>query len=80
MMCFTHKTYMYETYLRVEKTTDHVAIKNRENTLYKKTFGPEDGNCYKRTERVATEVWDYQGSLSLAFSSTEGPYTTIPCL
>ena len=70
----------HETYLRVEKTNDHVAIKNRGNTLYKKTFGPKDGNCNKRTERVATQVWGYDGSLSLAFSSTEGPYTPSNCL
>ena len=71
MIC-THKT--YETYyLRVEKTSDHVAIKNRGNVLYKKTFGSRDGNCYKRTERVSTQVWNYEGSLSLAFASSEGP-------
>ena len=60
-------------YLRVEKTSDHVAIKNRGNVLYKKTFGSRDGNCYKRTERVSTQVWNYEGSLSLAFASSEGP-------
>ena len=61
------------------KTNYHVAIKNRGNTLYKKTFGSGDGNCNKLTEKVATQVWNYDGSLSLAFSSAEGMHT-IPCL
>ena len=67
ILCFKHKTY-----LRVEKTSVHVEIKNKGNSLYKKTFGEGDGNCKETTSRVNPQVWD-AGSLSLAVNSKEGP-------
>ncbi|XP_063678436.1 uncharacterized protein LOC134814281 isoform X1 [Bolinopsis microptera] len=66
--CVDDKQYMV---VEVEKTNDHVAIKNKGNTLYNKIFGSGDENCIKTTEKVGTQVWDYEGSLSLAFNSTE---------
>ena len=57
----------------MEKTNVHVEIKNKGNSLYKKTFGEKDGiNCGQTTSRVNPQVWD-AGSLSLAVNSKEGP-------
>ena len=61
----------YMLFLRVEKTSEHVTLKNKGRTLYSQTFGPNDGNCGKPTDRVITQVWDYDGQLALAFSSVK---------
>ena len=40
--------------------------------LYTKKFTTTDGDCYKPTKRITSEVKDYEGSLSLYFSSEKG--------
>jgi len=37
--------------------------------FYSKMFDEGDGNCYKRTKRVVTQVWNYTEKLGLALSS-----------
>merc|ERR1712224_1118831 len=46
-------------------------LRNRGNDLYTKVFTSRDGNCNRETDRVSTQVWEYDGSLSLSFPSEE---------
>ena len=71
---------------RIEKTPWYVKLKNKENILYTKGFTTTDGNCYKPTKRIRSEVKNNDGSLNLNFFSEKGNHRTnsraveIPCL
>ena len=58
------------------KTPDYVSLKTGGKTFYTKMFDEGDGNCYKQTKRVVTQVWNYTDKLGLALpsESEEGRY------
>ncbi|KAL5254732.1 hypothetical protein ACHWQZ_G014239 [Mnemiopsis leidyi] len=60
--------------LEIKKTTQYVKLKNRGNELYTKEFNSSDGNCYKQTKRITTQVWNYGGFLSLYLLSEKGQH------
>ncbi|KAL5254731.1 hypothetical protein ACHWQZ_G014238 [Mnemiopsis leidyi] len=60
--------------LEIKKTTQFVKLKNRGNELYTKEFNSIDGNCYKQTKRITSQVWNYSGFLSLYLLSMKGPH------
>ena len=63
------------SHFRIEKSSTRLVLKNRGNILFTKQFDARDGNCLNRTVRVETQVWDYQGTLSLSIPShTHGKY------
>ena len=54
--------------LRIIKTPDYIELKTGGITFHKKVFDAQDGNCYKGTKRIVTQVSNTNEWLTLAVS------------